>query len=44
MKEWKDEAAIEEHNLSKHFTEYVPQLAKYCEKPGTCYLYSEIEW
>lgn len=43
MEEWQDEKAIKEHNISEHFTEYVPQLAKYCEKPGTCFLYSKID-
>lgn len=42
IEEWEDEKAIESHNNSVHFREYVPQLANYCEKQGTCCLYSEI--
>lgn len=40
---WEDKNAIEMHNNSTHFKQYVPQLANYCEKPGTCCLYSEMD-
>ena len=43
IEEWKDEEAIESHNNSEHFRKYVPMFAEYCEKPGTCHLYSEID-
>lgn len=28
LEKWKDQAAIDEHNSSKHFTSIVPQLGK----------------
>ena len=39
---WKDQAAIDFHNQTPHFTTIVPKLAEYCEKAGEVELFDEI--
>ena len=39
---WKDQAAIEAHNTSEHFTRIVPQLAKYLEINYPVEHYTEV--
>ena len=39
---WKDQAAIEAHNTSEHFTRIVPQLAKYIEIGYPVEHYTEV--
>ena len=39
---WKDQAAIDFHNNSEHFTSIVPKLAKMCNREGDVELFDEI--
>lgn len=41
---WKDQAAIDEHNASEHFTRILPQLGVLCESSPSIYLYNEVEF
>lgn len=40
---WKDQAAIDAHNASEHFTTIVPKLGELTEG-GSVALYKEVEW
>lgn len=41
LEEWKDQAAIDFHNATEHFTTLVPEMSKY--RVGSCVtLYKEI--
>ncbi len=42
IEEWKDQAAIESHNASKHFTKLVPKMGECASKSGTCYVYDIV--
>ena len=39
---WKDQAAIDFHNKTEHFTTIVPKLSAFCEREGEVELYEEI--
>ncbi len=41
---WKDQAAIDAHNASEHFTRLVPQLGKLVEVADPVELYEEVVW
>ncbi len=41
---WKDQAAIDSHNASEHFTRIIPQMAALREGRGSVELYTEISW
>ena len=43
MECWKDQAAVDEHNATKHFTETLPQLAQMCSAVGDVELYEAVE-
>ena len=43
IEQWKDEAAIAEHNQTAHFTAIVPQLGQYCEGSSEVHLYKMTE-
>ncbi|MBC8530500.1 putative quinol monooxygenase [Gehongia tenuis] len=40
---WKDQAAIDAHNASPHFTTIVPKLAEFREGPGEVHFYQKAE-
>ena len=42
IENWKDQAAIEAHNQSAHFTGIVPKLAEFCARKGDVELFVEI--
>jgi len=39
---WQDQAAIDRHNASEHFTRVVPQLAAFREGPSEVRLYQKL--
>ena len=41
---WKDQAAIDAHNASEHFTRLVPQLGALVEHADPVELYTELTW
>ena len=41
---WKDQAAIDAHNASEHFTRLVPQLGALVEQADPVELYTELSW
>ena len=41
---WKDQAAIDAHNASEHFTRIVPQLGALVEQADPVDLYEEVSW
>ena len=41
---WKDQAAIDFHNNTEHFTGILPKLAEMCEGDITIDLFNEIEF
>ena len=42
IENWKDQAAIEFHNKSEHFTGIVPKLGQLCAREGEVELFVEI--
>ena len=42
IENWKDQAAIEFHNKSEHFTGIVPKLGQFCAREGEVELFVEI--
>ena len=42
IENWKDQAAIESHNKSEHFTGIVPKLGQFCTREGEVELFVEI--
>lgn len=43
IEEWEDQAAIDRHNQSEHFTRIVPQLGKLTVAGSTVDCYTEID-
>ena len=41
---WKDQAAIDLHNATEHFTTILPQLSELCESGDPVDLYTEVEF
>ena len=41
---WKDQAAIEFHNGTAHFTGILPKLAELCEEGQPAELFNEVEY
>ena len=41
---WKDQAAIDAHNASEHFTRLVPRLGSLVEQADPVELYMELTW
>ena len=41
---WKDQAAIEAHNATEHFTGILPKLSALCEAGLPVELYTEVEY
>lgn len=41
---WKDQAAIDEHNASEHFTRILPQIGVLCETSPSIFLYNEVDY
>lgn len=39
---WRDQAAIDSHNASEHFTRIVPQLRALCSRDGEVAHYTEL--
>ena len=44
MECWKDQAAVDVHNATKHFTETLPQLADMCSATGDVKLFDDVEF
>lgn len=42
IEQWKDQAAIDFHNSTPHFTSIVPKMKDYCVKEGSVRIYSEV--
>ena len=42
LEAWKDQAAIDYHNHSEHFTRIVPQFAALTEQPFAVERYGEV--
>ena len=42
IENWKDQASINFHNKTYHFTSIVPKLAEMCDGEGSVELYDEI--
>ena len=40
---WKDQAAIDFHNATEHFTGILPKLAEFCESAQPVNLFTEVE-
>ena len=40
---WKDQAAIDAHNASPHFTTLVPEMAKLLSRPSPAELFEELD-
>lgn len=43
IEEWKDQAAIDFHMQTEHFTTIVPKLAEFQEKPGDVNFYHKVQ-
>ena len=41
---WEDQAAIDHHNATEHFTKTLPKLAALCEKSGPTWFFTEVEY
>lgn len=41
---WKDQAAIDSHNATEHFTTILPKLGDLCEETQPVELYTEVEY
>ncbi len=41
---WKDQAAIETHNATEHFTSILPKLGAMCEEGLPVDLFTEVEY
>ena len=41
---WRDQAAIDSHNASEHFTRLVPMLGELVETAFPVELYNEVAW
>ncbi|MCR5089187.1 MAG: antibiotic biosynthesis monooxygenase [Oscillospiraceae bacterium] len=41
---WKDQAAIDAHNATDHFTRILPGLAELCESAQPVNLFTEVEF
>lgn len=41
---WKDQAAIETHNQTAHFTTILPKLAELCEAGAPADFFTEVEY
>jgi len=41
---WKDQAAIDTHNATEHFTGILPKLAELCESAEPVNLFMEVEF
>ena len=41
---WRDQAAIDSHNASEHFTRLVPMLGGLVETAFPVELYTEVQW
>ena len=41
---WKDQAAIDTHNATEHFTGILPKLGEMCEEGQPVDLFTEIEY
>lgn len=39
---WRDQAAIDTHNATEHFTSILPKLAAFCESAQPANLFTEI--
>ena len=44
MECWKDQAAIDAHNATEHFTKTVPELGEMCTSSGPVELYDDVEF
>lgn len=44
MEVWRDQAAIDAHNVSEHFTRIVPRLGALVEQADPVELYTEVAW
>ena len=42
IENWKDQAAIEFHNKTEHFTTIVPKLGEFCARKGDVELFAEV--
>lgn len=40
---WRDQAAIDFHNATEHFTRILPALGEFCEGEGDIALFTELE-
>ena len=41
---WKDQAAIDFHNATEHFTGILPKLGEMCEGEGSVDIFEEVEY
>ncbi len=41
---WKDQTAIDAHNVTSHFTDILPKLSELCESAQPVNLFTEIEY
>lgn len=41
---WKDQAAIDAHNQTEHFTTILPKLAELTTEPQPVDLFTEVSW
>ena len=41
---WKDQAAIDSHNKTEHFTSILPKLAELTTEPQPVDLFTEVQW
>ncbi|MCQ2436958.1 MAG: antibiotic biosynthesis monooxygenase [Clostridia bacterium] len=44
IESWKDQAAIDFHNATEHFTRIIPQLNAMCEGAQQVDFYTEVEY
>lgn len=42
LEEWKDEAAVETHNATPHFTEICPALGAFLKEPMQVTTYTQV--
>ncbi len=42
LEEWKDEAAVEAHNATPHFTEICPALGAFLKEPMQVTTYTQV--
>lgn len=42
IEEWENNDALQKHMSAKHFTELIPQLGAFSEKPGDINIYNKL--